>query len=133
MDNRIFNINGDGDDLLRSTLYFAFTQAGFATAKGWRISPEKGLILFWYVDEKDKGVTRFPSPVCSDTVMHLVKDYLNNKDTWKNTKFEGFEIDASHDGHNTRGWRVYCEEWGHIEGVHYAFLAIKPMYLWHGK
>jgi len=36
-------------------------------------------------------------------------------------------------GDNEKGWRVYCEDWGKIDSDDYAFLAIKPAYIWYGK
>jgi len=58
-DNRLFNINGRTDDLLKSILPIAFRQAGFETAEGWRITKEKGLILYWHISENSKGARMY--------------------------------------------------------------------------
>lgn len=38
-----------------------------------------------------------------------------------------------HDGHDTKGWRIYNESWGHIEELRSAFVAITPEWAMHGK
>ena len=40
---------------------------------------------------------------------------------------------GTHDGSNEAGWRVYCEDWGHVANESSAFCAVKPVYLWLGK
>jgi hypothetical protein len=132
-DNVIFNVNGEGEDLLRSTLYFAFRASNHSTAEGWKITPEKGLILYWMVDPKqDTDVTKFPVPMGSDNLMGIVKAFLESEDTWKTAEFVEWDKDLQHDGSNGRGWRVYTEDWGHV-GSSRAFLAITPAYMWYGK
>lgn len=32
-----------------------------------------------------------------------------------------------------KGFHVYNEAWGRIEGTSYGFLAVKPMWAWFGK
>lgn len=132
MDNRVFNVNGEGDDLLRSTLYFAFSQAGHR-CEGWRIDVEKGFILYWHVEGDNPLVAKFPFPIGSDSVFSLVKEYLARNETWKEAKLTSWDRNADHDGSNSQGWRVYTEDWGQIAHDCYAFLAITPAYLWHGK
>jgi len=141
MDNRIFNVNGRGLSMLTSTLKLAFWQnAGCydksqdtETVKGYTVEKDKGLILLWAVDEKDPSHQKFIAPLTAEAVAPLVDLWLKS-DEAKQIPFERWEDDCDHDGHNTLGWRVYCEDWGHVgrAGWH-ATIAIKPVYLWHGK
>lgn len=37
------------------------------------------------------------------------------------------------DGHNSKGWRIFNEGWGHVCGMWQAFVAIEPEWLTYGK
>ena len=127
MDNRIFNVNGKGDDTLLATLRLAFKQEGDrCTAKAYIIDPEKGMILLWHSD----GGTVFPSPLTPEQVVPIVSAWLATK---PDIKCESWDKDHDHDGHNSLGWRVYVEDWGHVKSIFHTICAIKPAYLWHGK
>lgn len=41
--------------------------------------------------------------------------------------------EPDHDGDNGKGWRAYCEGWGHVDGEYQGFLAITPEYAMYGK
>ncbi len=53
--------------------------------------------------------------------------------------YEDWESNLVHDGSNGKGFRIYTEGWGRINGTSshtsedYSFGAIKPVYLWFGK
>lgn len=132
MDNRIFNVNGQGLDLLKQALALAFAQQGFfnpAKAMSWHVSPDKGLILYWYAE---KGTTPFMAPMGAEGVAEMVFDWLKS-DQAKAIPCEGWDADSDHDGSNEPGWRVYVEDWGKVGGSSSAICAIKPAYLWYGK
>lgn len=132
MDNRIFNVNGrldrGGEKLLQKALELAFEISGHK-AKAWRVSPEHGLILD-YCDGA-KGALQLPSPATAAQVLPLVVGWLSS-DAAKAIKCVGWDRDADHDGDNGPGWRVYCGDWGHVEGWQ-AIVAVKPAFMWYGK
>jgi len=134
MDNRVFNVNGKGLEMLIATLQLAFSQEGRnTTAKAYTIDPEKGLILLWYIpDSKTKKINPFLVPLSAEAVAVQVMEWLKTDGAWE-TKLDHWDEDCDHDGHNTKGWRVYCEDWGHVGTHHNAIVAIKPAYMWHGK
>ena len=51
MDNRQFNVNGKGKDMLLRVLELACIQEGFennpAKIRSWKVTPEHGMILYW--------------------------------------------------------------------------------------
>jgi len=131
-DNRVFNVNGRGLEMLRSALKLAFQQDGDSTtAKAWRFVPEKGFVLLWVHNAGD-GSNAFPCPLSADAAVSMVWEWLEGEQA-KGMKFEGWDADCDHDGHNSMGWRVFTGDWGHIAGNTYAICAIRPVYLWHGK
>lgn len=131
MDNRVFNVNGSGDDQLLATLKLVFNQEGHkTTCKGWRVTPEHGLILLWHAN--NKNVIAFPNGLSALECFPFVSAWLLGDDA-KKTQLTGWDEDYEHDGSNSRGWRVYCEDWGHVASHFEAICAIKPVYLWHGK
>lgn len=128
MDNRIFNVNGNAQELLSDALQLAFLQAGHDfKAKAFKVDKKKGLILLW----SDEG-TKFPVPLDAHAVLPIVTAWLEG-DEAKTIECEGWDADADHDGNNERGWRVYVEDWGHVGDCSYAICAVKPAYMWFGK
>ena len=51
----------------------------------------------------------------------------------KTVILDDWDADMNHDGSNSRGWRVYVGDWGHVGDEMYAICAVKPVFLWHGK
>ena len=128
MDNRIFNVNGRTKNRLQKTIDLIIDD--WQGVKGWEIT-EKGLVLKWH-SEENKG-NKFPVPLKSDTIVDIVWDWLNSEEGRKFETIGDWDHDADHDGHNERGWRVYCEDWGHVGDDHYAICAVVPAYIWYGK
>lgn len=131
MDNRIFNVNGSGKDLLLMALRVAFMQEGHeATARSWVINREHGLGLCWARDHT--GGTPFFTPISAGDALPMVWNWLEADDDAKAMKCEGTDADADHDGHNARGWRVH---FGDAEGAasSYAICFVRPAFMWHGK
>ncbi|MBL4800193.1 MAG: hypothetical protein JKY50_22585 [Oleispira sp.] len=130
MDNRVFNVNGKGTDMLLQALKLVFSQEGQrTTCSSWAESKEHGLILTWCKGEGDHDL---PSDMDASSCLSFVSSWLAS-DFAKDVVPSEWCGDTDHDGHNSEGWQVYCEGWGHVGGNHYAICAIKPAYMWHGK
>lgn len=133
MDNKIFNVNGSGQKMLEDTLQLVFFQSSERTVtKSWSLCPKKGLILYWSNNVDGIDVNSFLTPLTAEEVTPMVWAWLNS-DGALVTEMIGYDKDADHDGSNSLGWRVFVEDWGHINGSPYAICAIKPAYMWHGK
>lgn len=131
MDNRVFNVNGNGSKGLLAALELVFLQDGSnTTCKGWKETKEHGLILYW-LDKRDNN-TSLPVPMNAQQCIHFVEAWLET-DFAKTVELSDWCEDADHDGHNSEGWQVYCENWGKVGGSDYAICAIKPAFCWHGK
>ena len=131
-DNRQFNVNGPlegGEQMLLDTLSLAFRQAGFE-ASGYRVSREKGLILDW--TKGAEGHIPFLTKMSAGAVAPMIISWLRS-DKAKEVTIDGWDREY-HDGDVScqPGWRVYCEEWGHVQG-HQAICAVKPAFMWYGK
>lgn len=131
MDNKIFNVNGKSKEMLQATLNLVFEQGRYKKAVNWSIHPDKGLILYWAISKKEK-VNDFVTSVSADTVCSTVWEWLQSDEAWE-INLTGWDVDQDHDGSNSKGWRVYVEDWGHVNDDWSAICAIKPIYLWHGK
>lgn len=130
-DNRVFNVNGFGDDQLLSTLELVFNQeSDRCTCCGW-IDTKLGIILAKY---PSKDVIPFPSKkgLTAKECLPMVLAWLRNDDH-KEVEMEGWDANHYHDGSNKLGWRVFVEDWGHVGNYHEAICCIKPAYLWLGK
>lgn len=131
MDNRLFNVNGCGDEMLKDTLSLAFKQADAKTASAWVQTKEQGLILLYYTSS-DEVLNKFPSKLTVDVVFPIVKTWLTD-DFAKTVTLSEWCQNLDHDGHNSKGWQVYCGDWGHVGSFTSVICAIKPAYMWHGK
>lgn len=145
MDNRIFNVNGKGDEMLLRAIKLVFEQSGAnTTAKAWSVTKKRGLILHWWYDKsetvqgnelfKTETYTKhpFPANMTAEQCLPFISAWLQS-DEAKKTETVDDDANADHDGHNGPGWRVFCEGWGHVNSCSDAICAIKPVYLWYGK
>lgn len=135
MDNKLFNVNGEGSDMLLKALELAFMQHSPHTPNpaccvGWQETVKDGLILCW--TSNSDNINSLPGRLTAEQCLPFVKVWLQS-DFAKNVKFGEWCGDMDHDGHNTLGWQVYCGDWGHVGNQHYAICAIRPAFLWHGK
>ena len=126
--NRQFNVNGREDEQLLTALKLVFSQAGWKGAKAFYNSP-KGLVFQWH--QSGEGVS-FPTPLNADEVFPMVKAWLKSKEAAA-IKLDDWDENSDHDGHNEKGWRIFCEDWGYVGNDHYAFCCISPAYIWYGK
>ncbi len=143
MDNRVFNINGRTKEQLQLAVRLLLLDEYGQEQKvsGWYYTKEKGMVLTWYVGDKYKA-TPFtdrmgnPNDIKYDELVELLFNWLDTESA-KNVICEGDDENADHDGSNELGWRLYTEDWGHInEGHsidHYSIAAFKPAWLWYGK
>lgn len=118
-DNFHFDITGAPlDECLR----IALQGAPGGKVQGWGLDTEKNrLLLYWNTDEAG---TPFPAPLDLDGVVEVVTTWLREVN---------YGPQPDHDGHNTRGWRVYNESWSRIGHDWGAFAAVEPSWLMHGK
>lgn len=133
MDNRIFSVNGKGKECLLETLKLVFNQCSDYKdyAVGWKISKQSGLILCWYVSE-GYNINPFPAKMTAEDCLPFIWNWLQTPEAGKTARI-GFDAARDHDGDNGSGWRVFCEDWGHVDHIHSAICAIKPVVLWYGK
>ena len=127
-DNAVFNVNGKSESRLRDALSLALNGG---TVAAYKFIQSKGLVLYSYASSGNNGVVKFPTPLSANEVSGIVIKWLQSEEA-KSVPCEGWDADADHDGDNEIGWRVYTEDWGHVEGEWDA-LAIKPAYMWYGK
>lgn len=132
MDNRVFNVNGCKREWLLDALKLAFAQKGDKTlAKGYFVTKTHGMVLTWWdIDGGKKGYSKFPSPLTAEAVYPLVVAWLDSK---PEVEMKDWDADYDHDGDNEPGWRVFVEDWGHVDNEHSAICAIKPAMMWYGK
>ena len=134
MNNRIFNVNGEGDDMLLAALKLVFKQEGAnTTCTGWNFDKQKGLILFWCCEnDNENDVKPFPVEMTAEQCFPFVKAWLSSNQA-KTVELKDWDAETDHDGSNEMGFRIYCEDWGHVGDYHSAICAIKPVVLWFGK
>ena len=130
MDNRIFNINGKGQKYLQRVLELALDQSGFSSFKSWA-ETSKGLVLYW-TDHPNTKANKLLGATSAENITPMVFNWLSSPFA-KTIELDDWDSDIDQDGHNSEGWRVFCEDWGHVDGSPYAVCCITPAFMWHGK
>ena len=113
MDNRIFKVNGRGLETLKETMQIIHH---VIDAVGYIVDDKKGLVFFEYENEK---MIPFPSKISLSQCAILAHAWLERE--------AKYPYEPDHDGDNKKGWLLYCDEWGIIDGYDYtSFIAVKP-------
>ena len=144
MDNKIFNVNGKTKEQLKLALDLLILDeyGKIRKIKGWYINPKRGFVLTWF---NSKGTTPFtnriglPEEISTTELIDILWNWLDS-DAAKEIPLEEWEekMEDSDVGIGN-GWRLYTNEWGHVNNPdghtidHYSIGAIKKVYLWYGK
>lgn len=135
MDNFSINLTAESKETLLEVLKIVFKhncpsgKAKFWTEKKIETNPEwigtdinrNVLILLWH---EEKGSVKLPSPIDAAGSCELAWNWLMEQD---------YGPEPDQDGDNEKGFRVYCNHWGHVEGYHYAIIGIVPAWAMYGK
>lgn len=81
------------------------------------------------LDEKIKNRVNIPF----DILVYSLWYWYNNFKEWDKLELENWDYNIKHDGSNSKGFRIYTEDWGRVNDEWYTIGAIKPVYLWYGK
>lgn len=84
---------------------------------------ERRLVFYWTKIDRPDFVA-FPFTLDPDGAADFAARWLAEEDYGKQ---------PDHDGDNGRGWRLYCEGWGHVDSEYQAFVAISPRWAMYGK
>lgn len=117
MDNFQFDMTAEGDDKLRAALAL-FTHD---TVTGYSVTGNRKLVFYW--SDSDRA-HKLPFPMTLAQAADFAIGWLEHAD---------YGDEPDHDGSNSKGWRIYCEGWGHVGDAWQAFVAIEPVWAMHGK
>lgn len=95
--------------------------------EAYRLSDKYGIILYWHHGDYTE---KFPAFVPWET---FVTCWLEQAEPNKQflDDFERYYEDG--DVSNGKGFRMFNEGWGHVDNDPYAYVAIKPVWMWYGK
>lgn len=108
---------------LKPALEIAFASSPGGKASHYKIYDNK-LVFAWH-ENAGKDFIPFVTPIDKDGAHDVVINWLKHS--------AEFDSQPDHDGDNGRSFRIYCEDWGHIDHNHYAFVAIEPVWAMYGK
>lgn len=136
MDNFNFQMTAEGS--LKDAIQLVFKYGNVRSCYGYAIrgAEPKGeyqkakplrLVFFQYPNKNKyiKDMVDFPFEMDADGVADFSQRWLNGSADY------GREPD--HDGDNNKGWTVYNEAWGHVDGQYQAFIAVTPTWAMYGK
>lgn len=120
MDNFHIDITSQGD--ITPAMKIAFENRHTSGAVAYLVHPEKGLIFFW--SAADDAAAKLPFKLDAVGAADFATRWLAEQDYGRK---------PDHDGDNERGWRLYNESWGMVDGFTYAFVAVRPAWAMYGK
>jgi hypothetical protein len=125
-DNHVISITGLSAEDFKKALSF-FDVKNLA---GYRISNTDGMILYWTdKGSETKPIRKFPYTLASRVeVENFVWGWLQSPEAK-----ELLGEEPNHDGSNDVGWRVFNEEWTHVDDDWSARVAICPIWAMYGK
>lgn len=154
MDNFALNITAEGEPTLKLAFDAAFTHnAPGAKATHYSVrEPQEGerqekpdgvpkhwqapwkygqeprprrIVFFWHAPEQSQpDVVALPFSLDAAGAAEFAMRWLAEAP---------YGREPDHDGDNGRGWRAYVEGWGHVDGSHYAVIAVSPSWAQYGK
>lgn len=137
MDNRIISIQSEGRKAFDLAFQLLFDNAPGGKATHYLVHPEHGFILLWneesistkfnHIENIKITSVKLPYAMSWQQASEFVWGWLQNEPTSNYREY------CDHDGSNGKGFKVYNEAWGHVAGLHYAFLAVLPTWAWYGK
>jgi|APSaa5957512622_1039677.scaffolds.fasta_scaffold18815_8 hypothetical protein len=158
MDNFLIDVTARGRESLRHALAIAFEHnAPGGKAHYWAKVPGVGLVLLWAEEDVEYSLTSkgelipydqlhtrreevdpiksgrakphlLMAPVTAETSVDLIWQWLQSL-----PEEEYFNSLNDCDVSESKGWRVFCERWGHFRNTHYSICVIQPVWAWAGK
>ena len=127
--NSQVDVTCDKKEVFDMALAIAFINAPGHKAYGFCVDKKIGLILYWF--EADKAE---PLPYAMD--INQAKSFVWGwLESLKDEDFSEYTFDhmSNLKLDKKRGFRIFNEDWGHVNGQSYAFVAILPTYTLYGK
>lgn len=93
-----------------------------------KIDPRpKRLVFYRYGENQSSDIVKHPFPMDYAAVSNFCLEWLKTLDN------EDFADEIDLDGDLAKGWRVWNESWGHVDGHYGTLFAISPNWAWIGK
>jgi hypothetical protein len=127
MDNFHIDLTAEGEETLLQVFEIAFRHnAAGGKAEGTFETKNRdgvpALVFCW--GSEDERVVKLPSPIGFELATQIALNWLESA-KWSE--------EPEHDGDNARGFHVYVEDWGHVDGNPYAIVAVAPEWAMYGK
>jgi hypothetical protein len=107
-------------------LAFGLFEMRHSKVEGYKLCGDRGMVFYWHVgaEQIKEGISKLPF------VMNLAQA---SEFAWNWLEQAKMPPEPSTDGSTSRGWRVYNERYERIGECDYAFVAVQPTWIIHGK
>lgn len=120
-DNAEIKIVDEGLDNLTLAFQIAFCKYSKG-AEGYSVG--KNELVFYWTNPKVETFTKLPFKMDYKKAAQFAFDWLEQVD---------YPKEPNHDGSNGKGWVVYRDYCGHVNGHWSAIVAVKPNWAMYGK
>lgn len=129
MDNFHIDVTCEGRETFGVALQLAWRHS---RAVAYRVADNR-MTLYWSIDERDlsgltkesSAIVRLPYEMTAEHATEFVWGWLESG--------ADYGTRPPIDGSCHKGWRVFCESWGRVNGDWRAFVAIEPCWAFYGK
>lgn len=112
-----------GDDLENLILAFQIAFSNFSKGtEGYTVSNKE--MVFYWLNPKLEDFVKLPFLMDYKKAVQFANDWLEQVN---------YPEEPDQDGSNKKGWIVYRDFWGHVNGSPYAIVAVKPNWSMYGK
>jgi len=118
-----FDMTSEGDETFKKALSL-FEPPG-RKVEGYKFDEKKNRVILYWSPGYSGNCQAFFYTLTLDQAADFVLGWLNTAANY------GEQPDT--DGCCSPGWRLYNESYGRIGDDHYAFAAIEPIWIIHGK
>jgi hypothetical protein len=134
-DNVHIQIRGEHKDDLLTAIQLAMKITDNSKVVSYKIDDKYGFIVNWVYNDGESH----PLPVAlgPEEITGIIWKWLESLDWSKvDSQYDIVSFNGrlnDYDVVEERGWLLYTEEWGHVNGQYSAIFAVVPAWLWLGK
>lgn len=142
MDNFHIDTVNQGRVQLRLLLEYVIQMAPSRAFTAWAVFPAEApedvpkyeqrdprparMVFYWSMPEASQNAHSLPFAIDAAMATDLAIGWIE-----KTAEYPIDDMDC--DGSTDKGWRVWNEKWGRVNGSHYGVFAISPEWVYYGK
>ncbi len=131
-DNLFVSVRASQKESLELAIQIAFNFHNNKAAISYYIDKKFGIVFERSIEEKSKRSISIPFKMDAKKAADFAWNWLQDIN-YKDYEYQGMSSHYDGEADNKKGFEVYVEDWGHVNGASNAICGIRPAYIWIGK